>query len=124
MLSSHGESQFKQLETLQDLIDEALNAKPFGDRDKIQSAIESVICSGNSYALGALLLTDGSLAGPRQPMSAPSTKSRQTVSTSAWFLNPRLKAKLRSLEGSMDDLPTKHRLHGNLLQNSGPGSSL
>jgi hypothetical protein len=40
MLSSHGESQFKQLETLQDLIDEALNAKPFGDRGKIQSAIE------------------------------------------------------------------------------------
>jgi hypothetical protein len=40
MLSSQGESQFKQLETLQDLIDEALNAKPFGDRGKIQSAIE------------------------------------------------------------------------------------
>jgi hypothetical protein len=40
MLSSHGESQFKQLETLQELIDEALNAKPFGDRGKIQSAIE------------------------------------------------------------------------------------
>jgi hypothetical protein len=40
MLRPHGESQFKQLETLQELIDEALNAKPFGDRGKIQSAIE------------------------------------------------------------------------------------
>jgi hypothetical protein len=40
LLSSPGESQFKQLETLQDLIDEALNAKPFGDRGKIQAAIE------------------------------------------------------------------------------------
>ena len=40
LLSSPGESQFMQLVTLQDLIDEALNAKPFGDRGKIQSAIE------------------------------------------------------------------------------------
>ena len=40
LLSSPGESQFKQLVTLQDLIEEALNAKPFGDRGKIQSAIE------------------------------------------------------------------------------------
>ena len=40
LLSSPGESQFKQLLTLQDLIEEALNAKPFGDRGKIQSAIE------------------------------------------------------------------------------------
>lgn len=40
LLSSPGESQFKQLLTLQDLIEEALNAKPFGDQGKIQSAIE------------------------------------------------------------------------------------
>ena len=40
LLSSPGESQFKQLVTLQDLIEEALNAKPFGDRGKIQAAID------------------------------------------------------------------------------------
>jgi hypothetical protein len=40
MLSATGESQFKQLATLQELMDEALNAKPFGDRGKIQAAIE------------------------------------------------------------------------------------
>lgn len=38
--SLSGESQFMQLVTLQELIDEALDAKPFGDRGKIQSAIE------------------------------------------------------------------------------------
>ena len=40
LLSSPGESQFEQLLTLQDLIEEALNSKPFGDRGKIQAAIE------------------------------------------------------------------------------------
>ena len=40
LLSSPGESQFKQLLTLQDLIEEALNSKPFGDRGKIQAAID------------------------------------------------------------------------------------
>ncbi len=38
--SSPGDSPFMRLVTLQDLIDEAFNAKPFGDRGKIQSAIE------------------------------------------------------------------------------------
>lgn len=40
LLSATGKSQFMQLVTLQDLIDEALNAKPFGDRGKIQAAFE------------------------------------------------------------------------------------
>jgi hypothetical protein len=40
LLSSPGESQFMQLVTLQSLIDQELNAKPFGDRGKIQDAID------------------------------------------------------------------------------------
>jgi hypothetical protein len=39
-LSSLEESQFMRLETLQSLIDQELNAKPFGDRGKIQAAID------------------------------------------------------------------------------------
>ncbi len=39
-LSSPEESQFMRLETLQSLIDQELNAKPFGDRRKIQAAID------------------------------------------------------------------------------------
>ena len=40
LLISPGESQFMQLVTLQSLIDQELNAKPFGDRGKIQDAID------------------------------------------------------------------------------------
>jgi hypothetical protein len=59
---------------------------PAANPDVTQSATESVTCSLNSRALGALLLKVGFLASPLHPMSAPSDKSLQTFSSkSSWL---------------------------------------
>jgi hypothetical protein len=54
LMSSPGESQFMQLVTLQSLIDQELNAKPFGDRGKIQDAIDG-FASDRSKAKSQLI---------------------------------------------------------------------
>ena len=88
LLSSPGESQFKQLVTLQDLIEEALNAKPFGDRGKIQSAIEG---SASDRAKAKYQLID--LASqPLDPIGADEwlrgfLKHRQGMLGNRWVAN-------------------------------------
>ncbi len=90
----------------------------------IQSATASVTCAANSKALGALLLTVGSLAKPRQPISAPFSKSLQTWSSNFVSLNFTDQAKFLSLCGQIVDLPDLVWLVGNFSQKSGPGSAL
>jgi hypothetical protein len=59
---------------------------PAANPDATQSATASVTCSLNSSALGALLLTEGERAAPLQPMSAPFSRSLQTLSNKSFLL--------------------------------------
>jgi hypothetical protein len=89
-------------------------AKPFSTH----SATASVTSGPNSKALGALVLTLGLRAWPRQPMSAPPVRSLQTTSNRGCLPQSSLAASALSLTGQTRDVAVWMGLDGNALQNS------
>jgi hypothetical protein len=128
MLSSQGESQFKQLATLQDLMDEALNAKPFGDRGKIQAAIEG-FASERSKAKSQLIALASEPLDPigadqwlrgflqhRQGMLGNRSVANQTFWTLEMYFddlanvskaNPRLEVKNQKFQAGFEELKSQ-----------------
>jgi hypothetical protein len=80
-------------------------------------AIASVTCSPYSIALEAFVLCVGSLAGPRQPMSAPFSKSLQTACSLSLSEQPTAFAQDLNLTGETVDFPRVIVLEGNSSQN-------